>query len=68
MINHGINPQGDQDPDTVDRALEINALSSWRLLRLFESIATGRGAEQPSEVWVNTSEAEIQPALSPFMN
>ncbi len=65
VINHGINPQGDLDPDTVDRALEINALSSWRLLRLFESITTDRGAEQPSEVWVNTSEAEIQPALSP---
>ena len=65
VINHGINPQGHLDPDTVDRALEINALSSWRLLRLFESISAGRGSDHPSEVWVNTSEAEIQPALSP---
>ena len=65
IINHGINPQGDLDPDTVDRALEINALSSWRLLRLFEKLASGCGSEHPREVWVNTSEAEIQPALSP---
>ena len=35
VINHGINPHGDQTPEGVDRALEINALSSWRLMQRF---------------------------------
>ena len=65
VINHGINPQGDLDPETVDRALEVNALSSWRLLRAFERITGRAGTGRCREVWVNTSEAEIQPALSP---
>lgn len=65
VINHGINPQGVQDPSTVDRALEINALSSWRLMRRFEQIALAETNRGPRELWVNTSEAEIQPAVSP---
>ena len=65
VINHGINPQGDLNPETVDQALEINALSSWRLMRQFELIANQAEPECCREVWVNTSEAEIQPALSP---
>ena len=65
VINHGFNPQGDQDPETVNQALEINALSSWRLMQRFEHIAANAPREQPRELWVNTSEAEIQPAVSP---
>ena len=41
-------------------------MSHWRLLQRFEQLhsitATG---SKPAELWVNTSEAEIQPALSP---
>ena len=65
VINHGINPQGQQQPEDVDRALEINALSSWRLMQRFEQIAYRPRDQQPRELWVNTSEAEIQPAISP---
>ena len=66
IINHGINPQGRQSPDDLSQALEINALSSWRLLKRFEAIAlSGEKHPQNREIWVNTSEAEIQPALSP---
>ena len=65
VLNHGINPHGDQSSAALDKALAVNALSSWRLLRLFEKLASGCGSEHPREVWVNTSEAEIQPALSP---
>ena len=65
VINHGFNPHGDQDPATVTRALEINALSSWRLMQRFERIAGNCPRRQPRELWVNTSEAEIQPAVSP---
>ena len=65
VINHGINPQGAQKPEDVDRALEINALSSWRLMQRFERLACQASGDRPRELWVNTSEAEIQPAISP---
>ena len=66
VLNHGINPAGDQSSSALTRALTINALSSWRLINRFEAIAkrSPRPAG-PRELWVNTSEAEIQPALSP---
>ena len=66
LLNHGINPGGDQSPETLSKTLEVNALSHWRLMQQFETIADqDQKREQPRELWVNTSEAEIQPALSP---
>ena len=38
VLNHGINPQGDQRPETLTRALEVNALSSWRILQCCERL------------------------------
>ena len=64
VLNHGINPQGDQRPGTMSKTLEVNALSSWRMLQCCERLCRER-ATQSLEVWVNTSEAEIQPAVSP---
>ena len=65
VINHGVNPQGAQDPETLNRAIEINALSVWRLMQRFEACARASTGGGRREVWVNTSEAEIQPAVSP---
>jgi len=66
VLNHGINPGGDQRPDTLTTALKVNALSSWTLINRFEAIAEVNPMDGKSrELWVNTSEAEIQPALSP---
>jgi hypothetical protein len=66
VLNHGINPGGDQRPDTLTTALKVNALSSWALINRFEAIAETNPLESGRrELWVNTSEAEIQPALSP---
>ena len=62
VLNHGVNvPQG-RSAANIQLSLEVNALSSWRMLELFATQARGRRAE----VWLNTSEAEIQPALSPL--
>lgn len=72
VLNHGVNVHGDRSAAAVQRSLEVNALSCWRLLELFaaagaERDATKRhGAGRPRELWMNTSEAEIQPALSPL--
>tara|TARA_B100000700_G_C14982174_1_gene826972 strand:- start:796 stop:1539 length:744 start_codon:yes stop_codon:yes gene_type:complete len=67
IINHGINLKGLQNSKAINDSLEINALSSWRLIELFEEIIYSRSENQSpkKEVWINTSEAEIQPALSP---
>jgi NAD(P)-dependent dehydrogenase (short-subunit alcohol dehydrogenase family) len=70
VINHGINVLGSRDAEAVACSLQVNALSAWRLLELFAQIAAERRRTQPqrprAEVWVNTSEAEIQAALSPL--
>ena len=67
VVNHGFNSHGDRSPAAVVRSLEVNALSSWRLLELFAEIARNdRTDRQPRELWMNTSEAEIQTAVSPL--
>jgi nucleoside-diphosphate-sugar epimerase len=74
VINHGINVHGDRSAEAVEQSLQVNVLSAWRLLELFLASASRPGttaaspaAEGPRrEVWVNTSEAEIQPAISPL--
>ncbi|MCP9786820.1 NAD-dependent epimerase/dehydratase family protein [Cyanobium sp. N5-Cardenillas] len=66
VINHGINVHGDCSAAATERSLEVNALSAWRLLELFAAVAQRRQGARRAEVWVNTSEAEIQPAVSPL--
>ncbi|MEB3263600.1 MAG: short-chain dehydrogenase [Synechococcus sp.] len=71
VLNHGVNVYGRRDAEAVACSLEVNALSSWRLLELFASVVQERspaqsGTRPRAEVWLNTSEAEIQPALSPL--
>ncbi|WP_050757007.1 NAD-dependent epimerase/dehydratase family protein [Cyanobium sp. PCC 7001] len=75
VINHGINVHGARTPEAVSSSLEVNALSGWRLLELFASVVRERQALEANgtaavhgqpEVWLNTSEAEIQPAVSPL--
>jgi len=66
VLNHGINPKGRQSTNDLNEAIEINALSTWRLIERFETVMPNdQHYLQPREIWVNTSEAEIQPALSP---
>ncbi len=68
VLNHGINQQSARSQEATEQALAVNALSSWRLLELFADVVKQRpAAGRPrAEVWVNTSEAEIQPAFSPL--
>ncbi|MEA5416701.1 NAD-dependent epimerase/dehydratase family protein [Synechococcus sp. BA-132 BA5] len=66
VINHGLNVHGDCSAAATGRSLEVNALSAWRLLELFALVAARREGGRRAEVWVNTSEAEIQPAVSPL--
>lgn len=69
ILNHGINVHGRRDAEAVERSLQINALSSLRLLELFAAATLERqpdASRSRPEVWINTSEAEIQLAVSPL--
>jgi nucleoside-diphosphate-sugar epimerase len=67
VLNHGVNVHGRRDAGATSLSLEVNALSSWRLLELFGELAAERPASQVRpELWLNTSEAEIEPAFSPL--
>ena len=90
VLNHGVNVLSGRSASDTERSLQVNALSSWRLLELFAAVVQERqqqeqqqgDQQQPSvvagtegdrpaprpqpELWLNTSEAEIQPAFSPL--
>jgi len=71
VLNHGINRQNRRDAAATGESLEVNALSSWKLLEGFAQLVAQRSPEQQAsrakpEVWINTSEAEIEPAFSPL--
>ncbi len=67
ILNHGFNPKEMIDSNEINKAIEINSLSHWRLIEIFENLALSNDLNKysPKEVWVNTSEAEIQIAFSP---
>ncbi|AFY70429.1 fatty acid hydroxylase [Thalassoporum mexicanum PCC 7367] len=66
IINHGINVYGDRDPLAIEKSYQVNTFSAWRLLELFLTTVTTSKHKATKEVWVNTSEAEVNPAFSPL--
>ncbi len=66
VLNHGINVHGARTPEAIAQSYEINTFSTWRLMELFFSTVRTNEDIAKKEVWVNTSEAEVSPALSPL--
>jgi len=66
LINHGINLMGEKSPNAIQQSLDVNALSAWRMMETFLETVDNRTGRAKKEVWVNTSEAEVNPALSPL--
>lgn len=66
IINHGVNVYGRRDFAAIETALSVNALSVLKLMELFMNTVTGAEAKATKELWINTSEAEVSPALSPL--
>ena len=66
ILNHGVNVMGNQSYAAIEQSLEVNALSSWRLMETFLKTVNDRTGRATKEVWVNTSEAEVNPAFSPL--
>ncbi len=64
ILNHGIYNLSRENVN-YENSLEINALSKFKLLNLFEDIALRNESLIKKEIWINTSEAEILPALNP---
>ena len=68
ILNHGFNPKELIGSDKINKAIEINSLSHWRLIKIFEDLALRKNNQSKyisKEIWINTSEAEIQIAFSP---
>ena len=66
IINHGVNVHGQRDESAIADSYEINTFSVLRLMELFfQTIKSDRDMIR-KEVWVNTSEAEVNPAFSPL--
>jgi len=65
IINHGINVHGDRSPEAIHQSFQVNTFSAWNLVELFLStVQPSNPAEK--ELWINTSEAEVSPAVSPL--
>ncbi|MCP2730737.1 bifunctional sterol desaturase/short chain dehydrogenase [Limnofasciculus baicalensis] len=66
ILNHGINVHGERTADAIARSYQINTFSSLELMELFlKTVRTNEDIAR-KEVWVNTSEAEVNPAFSPL--
>ena len=64
ILNHGIYNLS-RENSNYENSIEINALSKFEFLNLFEDIALKNKSFIKKEIWINTSEAEILPALNP---
>ena len=64
ILNHGIYDLSRENIN-YENSIEINALSKFKFLTLFEDIAIASESSIKKEIWINTSEAEILPALNP---
>ncbi|HLO88146.1 MAG TPA: bifunctional sterol desaturase/short chain dehydrogenase [Nostocaceae cyanobacterium] len=66
IINHGVNVYGDRTSNAINNSYEVNTFSALKLIDIFLTTVTGPDAKATKEIWVNTSEAEVSPALSPL--
>ena len=66
IINHGMNVYGDRSFAAINDSFEVNTFSILRLTELFLSTVTASSDRATKELWINTSEAEVNPAFSPL--
>jgi monoglucosyldiacylglycerol epimerase len=66
IINHGINVHGDRSAAAIYESYEVNTFSTLRLTELFFQTVTKSSHTATKELWINTSEAEVNPAFSPL--
>lgn len=64
ILNHGVNVLGARDSQSIYKSYEVNTFSVFRWIDLFIEANSAQIANK--EIWVNTSEAEVNIALSPL--
>lgn len=65
ILNHGIYEENIQNFD-FEKSFNVNAISKLKILNIFKEIVLQTKDKSPlKEIWINTSEGEILPALSP---
>lgn len=66
IVNHGVNVYGDRSTAAIYDSYEVNTFSTLRLAELFFQTVTRSSDVATKELWINTSEAEVNPAFSPL--
>lgn len=66
ILNHGVNVYGDRSAEAIQKSYEVNTFSTWKLAELFLETVTESSHKALKELWINTSEAEVNPAFSPL--
>jgi monoglucosyldiacylglycerol epimerase len=66
IVNHGVNAYGDRSAAAIYESYEVNTFSTLRLTELFFQTVTKSSDTATKELWINTSEAEVNPAFSPL--
>jgi monoglucosyldiacylglycerol epimerase len=66
LINHGVNVWGDRTRESIHKSYEVNTFSTLRLMEIFFDTVQLSKHKAIKEVWINTSEAEVNPAISPL--
>jgi hypothetical protein len=66
ILNHGLNFHSDRSVGAIKKIYEVNTFSTLRLAEVFLSTVTKSEHKAVKELWINTSEAEVNPAFSPL--
>jgi monoglucosyldiacylglycerol epimerase len=66
ILNHGVNVYSDRSPTAIQKSYEVNTFSTLKLADLFLGTVKESSHKALKELWINTSEAEVNPALSPL--
>lgn len=66
ILNHGVNVYGDRTAAAIQKSYEVNTFSTLKLAELFLETVTKSSHKAIKELWINTSEAEVNPAFSPL--
>ncbi|GAC1457479.1 MAG: hypothetical protein NVSMB70_01260 [Chamaesiphon sp.] len=66
IINHGVNVYRERSALAIEKSYEVNTFSVLKLAELFLETVTESSHKAIKELWINTSEAEVNPAFSPL--
>jgi monoglucosyldiacylglycerol epimerase len=66
VINHGVNVYTDRSAQAIEQSYSVNTFSALKLAEIFLATVTGPSNVATKELWINTSEAEVNPAFSPL--